>query len=206
LTTITAAIVAGGASSRFGGFPKGLETVGGRRIVDRVIDAAMLVASDIVLVSNAEAAVGWVPSVRVVRDLRRERGSLIGIHTALATTKGPTLVLAWDMPFVTAELLSLIVRRGTDEPYAVIPESVAGLEPFCALYTAACLPFIERAIAEADFRVTALPGRFPAFSRVTPAELDAIGDPTTLFFNVNSAEDLARAEEIDKGQRRSRLG
>jgi molybdopterin-guanine dinucleotide biosynthesis protein A len=206
LTAITAAIVAGGASSRFGGIPKGLETVGGKRIVDRVIAAAMPVVSDIVLVSNADGAATWLPSIRVVRDVRPERGSLVGVHTALTTTNGPTLVLAWDMPFVTSELLSLIVKRGADQPYAVIPESAAGFEPFCALYTAACLPFVERAIDEGDFRVTALPKRFPFFSRITPRELDAFGDPATLFFNVNSAEDLAYAEEIEKGARRSRHG
>jgi molybdopterin-guanine dinucleotide biosynthesis protein A len=204
LQAITAAIVAGGASSRFGGIPKGLETVGGRRIIDRVIDAAKAIATEIVLVSNAEDAATWVNEVPVVRDVRPERGSLVGIHTALATTNRATLVVAWDMPFVTAELLSLIVKRAAGERFAVIPESGSGLEPFCALYSAACLPFVNAAIDEGDLRVTRLPTRLPSFTQIAEAELKTVGDPATMFFNVNSAPELARAEEIEKAERRSR--
>ena len=35
----TGVILAGGAASRFGGLPKGLERVDGRRIIDRVASA-----------------------------------------------------------------------------------------------------------------------------------------------------------------------
>ena len=40
----TGAILAGGRAVRMGGKPKGLELVGGRRILDRVADADPLVA------------------------------------------------------------------------------------------------------------------------------------------------------------------
>jgi len=199
--SIAAAIVAGGASSRFGGIPKGLERIGGRRIVDRVVDAAKTVADDLVFVSNSEDADQWVGGVRVVRDIRPERGSLIGIHTALSATRAPTLVLAWDMPFVTAGLLEIIVAHSHAEPFAVIPEGPSGLEPFCALYSPACLPFVTQAIDAGDLRATALPLRFPSVTRVSSSEVRAVGDPARLFFNVNSAADLARAEEMDSEER-----
>jgi len=202
---LSVAVVAGGASSRFGGIPKGLEMVGGRRIVDRVIDAARHVASEVFLISNSADAPMWTPDVRVVNDVRPERGSIVGIHTALATTNGPTLVVAWDMPFVSTPLLSLIADRDDDQ-YAVIPEGESGLEPFCALYMPACLPMVECALDENDLRATALPHRFPSFSRIARAEIERIGEPTRLFFNVNSADDLARAEEIEKALERSRPG
>jgi molybdopterin-guanine dinucleotide biosynthesis protein A len=200
---IIAAIIAGGASSRFGGIPKGLETVGGRRILDRVADAARAITADVILVSNSEDGHGWLPGVRVARDMRPERGSLVGIHTALTASRGPVLVLAWDMPFVSSELLALIVRRGDDEPFAAIPEGPWGLEPFCALYKQACLPIVEQAIDAGDLRVTNLPLRFPFFLRIPSSEVRALGDPAQLFFNVNSAADLATAEEIE-GAHRSR--
>ena len=200
---VAAAIVAGGASSRFGGIPKGLEHVGGRRIIDRVFDAVRAVTPDVLLVSNAPDAESWIDGIRVGSDLRHERGSLIGIHTALATTNCPTLVLAWDMPFVTSALLSLIVERGTGERFATIPESASGLEPFCALYMPTCLPTIEMAIDEGDLRVTSLPNRFPSFTKVLVAAIEQIGDPTQLFFNVNSAAGLAQAERIERDAGRS---
>lgn len=198
---VAAAIVAGGASSRFGGIPKGLERIGGRRIVDRIVDAAKTVADDLILVSNSEDADRWLSDVRVVRDIRPDRGSLVGIHTALSATRTRTLVLAWDMPFVTAELLELIVSHSHGDAFAVIPEGPSGLEPFCALYSPACLPIVEQAIDEGDLRATALPLRFPSVTRVSSSEIQAIGDPARLFFNVNSAADLARAEEMNREQR-----
>jgi molybdopterin-guanine dinucleotide biosynthesis protein A len=203
---IAAAIVAGGASTRFGGIPKGLEKVGGRRILDRVVEAARTAASDVFLVSNADDAASWVTDIRVVKDVRQERGSLIGIHTALETTRMPTLVLAWDMPFVTPSLLSLIVSRGRKESFAAIPESASGPEPFCALYTPACLPIIETAIDDGDLRVTKLPSRFPSFALIPLTEIERLGDPTRLFFNVNSIADLARAEELERSAGRSPSG
>jgi len=203
---IAVAIVAGGASSRFGGTPKGLERVGGRRIIDRVIDAARGVASELLLVANSPDATRWASGVRVVSDVRPERGSVVGLHTALATTQCPTLVIAWDMPFVTPDLLALIGERSVGERFAVIPESASGLEPFCALYTPACLPLIDGALDEHELRATALPSRFPSFTRLSLSEIAAIGDPDQLFFNVNSADDLARAEAMATATRRSRPG
>jgi molybdopterin-guanine dinucleotide biosynthesis protein A len=109
------------------------------------------------------------------------------------------------MPFVTPSLLSLIVERSGGEPFATVPESASGLEPFCALYTPACLPLVERAIEDGDLRVTWLPHRFPSFKRIPVTDIETIGDPTQFFFNVNSAADLGRAEEMGRAGR-SRWG
>ena len=57
--------------------------VGGRRIVDRVIEAARSVASEILFVANDPEAPRWLDQIRIVSDTRPERGSIIGIHTAL---------------------------------------------------------------------------------------------------------------------------
>ena len=153
------------------------------------------------LVSNSDDAHRWVDGIPVVRDIRPERGSVVGLHTALSATGGRTLVLAWDMPFVTPALLNLIVERGEGEPFAVVPEGSAGLEPFCALYTQACLPIVASAIDAGDLRATSLPLRFPSYTRITGADVATVGDPKKLFFNVNSAADLARAEAIEREPR-----
>src|SRR2546427_2156447 len=43
LLTVRAAVLAGGAARRYGGRPKGLVELGGRRILDRVVDAVQAV-------------------------------------------------------------------------------------------------------------------------------------------------------------------
>jgi molybdenum cofactor guanylyltransferase len=189
-------ILAGGASSRFGGAPKGLHAVGGVRMIDRVSSALRAVSSEVILVSNAIDAPRWLAGTRVFADVRGERGSLVGIHTALAETKSSVIVVAWDMPFVTSELLRFIQERGRDEPFATVPEGSGGLEPFCAMYTPACLPVFESALDAAELRMSTVLERLPSLTRIAVAEISTVGDPARLFFNVNDAADLVLAEQM----------
>jgi molybdopterin-guanine dinucleotide biosynthesis protein A len=172
--------------------------VGGQRILDRVADALRAVSSDILLVSNAADAASWLPGVTTIPDGRSERGSLVGIHTALthALAGGSALVVAWDMPFVSEDLLRMIRDRGRHTPFAVVPEGPTGLEPMCAMYTAQALPTVAAAIDAGDLRLTNMLARLPSFERVPLATIANVGDPAHLFFNVNTADDLAAAERM----------
>ncbi len=190
------AILAGGASTRFGGAPKGLHTVGGVRMIDRVWGALREVSSEVILVSNAIDAPRWLGGTRVFADVRGERGSLVGIHTALVHAGSSVIVVAWDMPFVTSDLLRFIQERGHDEPFATVPEGSGGLEPFCAMYTPACLPVFESALNAGEFRMSTVLESLPSLTRIPVAEFSTIGDPSKLFFNVNDAADLALAEKM----------
>jgi molybdopterin-guanine dinucleotide biosynthesis protein A len=171
--------------------------VAGRRIIDRVVDALRPVTSQVVLASNAPDATRWLPGVRAIPDVRSERGSLVGIHTALAHA-GPddVLVVAWDMPFVTDRLLQLICDCAHHTTFAAVPEGPTGLEPLCAVYRPSALPFIVGAIEAGDLRMTNLLDRLPSFEKISPAAIATVGDPARLFFNVNSADDLAAAERM----------
>lgn len=195
---VTGAIVAGGANERFGGEPKGLRLVGGVRILDRVASALRIVTSDLVMIANAPDADRWLTGVPVRRDTRRERGSVVGIHTAIAEAAAGDIVLvvAWDMPFVSAHLLAFLVARARAAGTAVIPDGPSGPEPFCAAYTPECLPDIERAIDRGEFRMSSVVAGLANASRVSAAEVSRFGDPSRLFFNVNSAADLERAERM----------
>ncbi|HEY5060343.1 MAG TPA: molybdenum cofactor guanylyltransferase [Gemmatimonadaceae bacterium] len=190
------AILAGGANSRFGGKAKGLLPVAGLRMIDRVATALGSVSTEMIVVSNMPGAADWLPGVNAVADLRPERGSLVGIHTALAHTRETVLVVAWDMPFVNAELLRLIRDRSAAASFAAVPDGPFGPEAFCAAYDAACLPFIEAALDGGDFRLSTLLGRLPSVDHVAKETVWRAGDPARLFFNVNDAADLARAERL----------
>jgi molybdopterin-guanine dinucleotide biosynthesis protein A len=193
---VSAAIVAGGANERFGGEPKGLRTVGGLRLIDRVVAAVRTVTHDLVLIANAPDAEKWLPRVPVRRDARTERGSVVGIHSALVGARDIVLVVAWDMPFVSADLLAAIVRRARAGASAVVPEGRSGPEPFCAAYTAECLPAIEDAIVRGEYRMSSLVARLPGVVRLGSGEVSAFGDPTRLFFNVNTPADWKTAEQM----------
>jgi molybdopterin-guanine dinucleotide biosynthesis protein A len=195
--SVVGAIVAGGNAERFGGAPKGLENVGGQRIIDRVATALRAVSSQLTIISNAPDASAWIPGVRAYADVRSERGSLIGIHTALTRADDDVLVVAWDMPFVSPALLRLILDRRRAESLAVFPVGPSGPEPFCALYTHACLPLIEAALDAGDLRLSRLVESIPRAERIPMRDIEPLGDPAKLFFNVNSADDLRTAEALD---------
>jgi molybdopterin-guanine dinucleotide biosynthesis protein A len=191
------AVLAGGAASRYAGQPKGLLPVGGRRMLDRVVDAVgSATGSAPLLVANDPGASAWRPDLVCVPDRIRGAGSLGGILTAVAAGPGPVLCVAWDMPFVPAALLATLVQE-SDAFDAFLPESGSprGLEPLCGVYGPACRDPIEQAIARGDYRAIA----FHDAVRVGTLSLDrtrAFGDPDEVFFNVNRPEDLERAEGL----------
>ena len=192
-----AAVLAGGASRRYGGRPKGLVELGGRRILDRVVDVVQAVTGEPpLLVANAPDGPGWRPDLRTVPDVRPGCGSLGGIYTAVVSGSGPVLCVAWDMPFVSPALVRALLD-GSPGYDAFLPESDSrrGVEPLCAVYGPACGVAIERQLERGDLKAIG----FHADVKVGTLPLErvrAFGDPAGLFFNVNTPEDLEQAEAL----------
>lgn len=196
---VRGAVLAGGAARRYGGLPKGLQTVAGRRILDRVVDAIQSVTGGPpLLIANAPDAAAWRADLRTIPDTRPGFGTLGGIYTAVTAGSGSVLCVAWDMPFVPQGLLHALLDRTQAGNYdAVLPESSGkrGLEPLCAVYGPACAAPIARRLEAGDLKAIS----FHADVKVgilSLAEVRSFGDPDELFFNVNTPDDLARAEAL----------
>ena len=191
------AVLAGGAASRYGGAAKGLVAVAGRRLLDRVVDGVQAVTgAPPLLIANAPGASAWRPDLKTIPDARPGCGSLGGIYTAVTAAPEPVLCVAWDMPFVPECLLRVLIE-GASNYDAFLPESSGrrGLEPLCAVYGPACGPAIERRLETGDLKAIS----FHADVRVgilSLAQVRAFGDPAELFFNVNTPDDLERAEAL----------
>ena len=196
------AILAGGTASRFGAKPKGLEKVGGERILDRVVrNVQAATGSPPLLIANSDDASEWIDGLEVVGDIYKECGSLGGIYTAVAHHESAVLVVAWDMPFLTVDLLAELIRRSADVDVC-IPESAGplGVEPMCAVYGPACREPIKAQLDDEDYRATG----FHSAVRVELlplTESERFGDAEKLFFNINTASDLERAEELWRKER-----
>lgn len=170
--------------------------MGGRRILDRLTDLLTeVLGSAPLLVANAPEASTWHPGLAVTGDLIAGAGALGGIHAALST--GPparVLCVAWDLPFLTAPLLDALIQESPSFD-AFLPESGGPrhVEPLCAVYGPACIPAIVRRAAGGDYRAVA----FHDAVRVGTLPLARVrewGDPAHLFFNVNTPDDVERAE------------
>jgi molybdopterin-guanine dinucleotide biosynthesis protein A len=197
-TPIVGAILAGGASRRFGS-PKALARVDGVRIIDRVRNALRDSVDEIVLIAN-DAALFADLDLPIRGDRMPGLGPLAGIDAALrwAAERGAAgaLCVSCDLPFASSALLREIAARGS-ATHAAVPESPRGhgVEPLCAWYPASALPAVERALASDDRSLRALLAAV-ACVRLPLDEVRRFGDPETLFFNVNTRDDLERAQQL----------
>jgi molybdopterin-guanine dinucleotide biosynthesis protein A len=189
----SAAILAGGRASRFGGRDKSALVIEGQPILDRQLAALARVADDVMLVVSEETPAPRA-DVRVVRDRVTASGPLGGLDAALAAARHDAIVLlACDMPFVTARLLGHLLAL-TPDADAVVPRTERGYHPLCAAYTRACQPAIAVRLDRGQFRMV----DFLSDVRVRVVcgeELTALGDHHRLLANINTP---AEYEGLDR--------
>lgn len=188
---LAAVILAGGEGRRIGG-AKPMRLLGGERLIDR---AGALAAqwSEIVAVAvrDPEQVVGT--SLPCITDDPDFAGPLAGLAAALrfGAAKGCEFVLTVpaDMPFLPSDLGERLVDRlGTAG--ASIAGSAGHLHPVCGLWRVSALEQLDDYVAS---------GR-----RSLRGFAEAVGcnpvwwseDTSDPFFNINSFQDLAAAEQL----------
>lgn len=193
MSSIAVAILAGGRATRFGGADKASLVVGGRRILERQLAAIAALTTDVRIIASAPGRYEDL-GIRVVADAVADAGPIGGLYTALLDARGShVLVLACDLPFVSAALLERLAAesRAAEEVAVVVPRSARGLEPLCAVYRTALAERVKRQIDRGELRLTAL----LAGLHVRELGPDALApyDAGALFENVNTPHDHARA-------------
>lgn len=192
------AILAGGRASRFGGRAKGLEVVGGVRIVDRVLAALKEVASDVLLVGASPSVAATLPQLQHLPDDSPGAGPLGGILTALRATGRDTIVVAWDMPLLEGTDLQPLLDAPADTD-AVVWEHEGGIEPLCALYRARAAQGLARAFSDGERS----PREALRGLKVHVVRRDASEWPSP-FASVNTTRDLDEAREAHTTMSRGR--
>ncbi|HXU06337.1 MAG TPA: molybdenum cofactor guanylyltransferase [Polyangia bacterium] len=197
---VAGAIIAGGPAKRLGGVAKPFLEVGGRTIAERqlaLLRGAALVR--VFVVANDPAP--WAAlGVDVVPDLVGGAGPLGGIQAALNAADGcdAVICLAGDLPFVGVEVVETLRDRA---PWAdaVAPRTARGIEPLCARYARALLPAVDACVRDGALAVHEMLER-RAVDWITEAELAALDPEGRSFINVNTPEDLARADALAAGE------
>ena len=111
---ISAIVLAGGRSSRFGR-DKLAEPVDGRPLLHHAIDAVRPIAAEIIVVAAPDASPALPPGVTLVHDAVAFEGPLAGLLAGLAATSSPTvLVVGGDMPALSMEVLGSMVALLTE--------------------------------------------------------------------------------------------
>jgi molybdopterin-guanine dinucleotide biosynthesis protein A len=194
---VTAAILAGGRATRLGGRNKSELRLGSETIVERQLAVLREVADRTIIVANDRLPFQSY-GVPVLPDTIPGCGSLGGVYTAvIASDTDHTLVVAGDMPFLEAPFLKRLIAAGRDADVAV-PRTPRGFEPLCASYSRRCAPIFKSRIDVGKLRLTdVLTAEHGLIVReLGPEEIRQYGDAERLFFNINTAEDYARATSL----------
>jgi len=193
----TGVILAGGLNRRFSGREKALIRFGETRIIDRIFAVLKNLFKEIVLVTNSPLNyTDW--DTFIATDIIAVRSALTGIHTGLFYASCDyAFICAGDTPFLNEEVIKILLSAMEPRWDVVIPETSAGLEPLCAVYSKQMLSTIEGNLARNRFKIrqSFRKGRVKKIKESILCKRD----PELLsFFNVNTPEDLDRALRIEK--------
>ena len=192
---ITGIILAGGKNLRMGKNKAFLE-IKGQRIIDRTKQLFVDLFDEVFLVANSPLDYLDL-NLRVVSDLFPGGGALGGIYSGLFhASHSHAFVAACDMPFLNKALISHLstLSPGYD---IVIPKMEDGWQPLHAVYSQKCLPFMEDLLQKKNLKIIDF---FPKVKKreVTTEEILPFDPQLVSFLNVNTPEDLARAEDLLK--------
>ncbi len=190
---LTVSIQAGGRSSRMGR-DKALLSLGGVPLIERVLEKVADLGDELQITSNDPDRYRYL-GVPLIPDPEPGAGALLGLLTALrAATHDRVLVVGCDMPFLSRPLLERLVELAP-KAEAVLPLDGGRYEPLLAVYSRACIPAIEASLAAGDHRMISFLPEITLHT-VEHDTLDRLDPERLSFFNVNTPDDLQRAEEL----------
>lgn len=189
---VAAFVLAGGKSTRMGS-DKAFVTLEGRTLLARMLELAQSVTHGVRIVGDRAKFAAFAP---VVEDIFPGCGPLGGIHAALRSSQTDlNLLLAVDMPFVSAGFLDFLIARARNSALRVtVVRTVEGWQPLCAVYRRAFADLADGALRAGRYRIDVLFEQAQT-EVIGEAELLAAGFSAALFRNLNTPEELASAGE-----------
>ncbi len=204
-------ILAGGQSRRMGQ-DKAFMPLRGRTLIERVIDALAPLCSELILVTNSREKFAHL-DLRAVPDTFAGTGSLGGLYSGLAAASAElAIAVACDMPFLNTSLLAHLVEvaAGADAAVPDLSETPRAaqegakakqldLHPLHAVYRRTCLGAIAAQLEAGDLRMMGFYDKV-AVRYVARAEVQRYDPHLYSFFNINTPDEWAQAEQIAAGR------
>ncbi len=202
-------ILAGGLATRMGGGDKGLLQIGGQSLLSHVIDRLGPQVDSLALNANGDAARFAELNLPVLPDsIEGFAGPLAGVLAGLdwAAEQGADSIVtaAADTPFFPRDLVSLLTEaaQGQTHPLVLATTPRTGDEalksggkkvnrhPTFGLWPVALRDDLRAALNDGLRKVVLWTDKHDGREALFPA------DPFDPFFNVNTPDDLARAEKL----------
>lgn len=198
-TATLGVILAGGLARRMGGGDKPMRRIGGRTILEHVIERLVPQCDGLVLNANGDPARFASFGLSVVADTVEDYpGPLAGVVAGLdwAAENRPDVEwivsVAGDCPFLPRDLVDRLHRaRMAQDAQLAVAASGDQAHPVIGLWKVALRGELRHALVEEDIRKI---DRWTARYRL--ATVSWPSNPVDPFFNANTIEDLAEAERL----------
>ena len=187
----SAAVLAGGLSSRMGR-DKAALPFGGTTLLDFQVGKLRMLGIEDIMISGSERQ---IPGTRHISDIYPRKGPLGGIHACLAGAEGTAvLFLGVDTPLIPPEALQALLSA--HENGVTLLHHGNRTEPLFGVYDCTLVPLCEEILR------TEHTGVWQLLNRTMVKTLPFDGDET-VFMNGNTPEEYARLLQL--WERKGRL-
>ena len=200
----SAVILAGGFSRRFGR-DKGLVVLDGKLLVLHVIERVSNIVDEIVVVVSSKDQKKKFDTLleekaNIVIDKNDSQSPLVGAITGFESAEGEySLLLPCDTPLVSTQIVQFLLDICTKKS-AVIPRWPSGyIEPLQAAYhTQSALTAAKTALEQGKMNMRSMIDNLSVVRYVSTMVLEQLEPKLLTFFNINTTQDLQRAESLLK--------
>jgi len=199
---ISAIVLAGGFSSRFGQ-DKGVLKLAHKPLIKHVVDAVSPIVNEIIVVTSSQERITqyakvMTADVQFVIDMYESNSPLIGALTGFRYAHGEySLLLPFDTPFVSKEVVSLLFELCLNKSAAIPRWPNCQIEPLHAVYqTEPALEAARTAVAEGKLNLRAMIEKLTEVRYVSTLVIQQLDPQLRTFFNINTPADLKRAMAI----------
>ena len=199
---IFGAVLAGGLSRRMGGTDKALVEMGRRPLIAHAVDRLAPQVGAIAINANGDGARFAGLGLPVFADtMAGHAGPLAGVLAAMrfARRAGEThthvATAATDTPFFPADLVARLAAAATTPDTIAMATSDGNRHPVFALWPIALADDLQGWLASTDtLKVMAFVRRH----RLAPVAFPLSAGGADPFFNINTPDDLARADALSR--------
>jgi len=200
----SAVILAGGFSRRFGR-DKGLVVLAGKPLILHVISRVSKVVDEVLVVVSSEEQKNNFETIleekaNLVIDKDNSQSPLVGAITGFETANGEySLLLPCDTPLVSTQIAQFLLDICSNRN-AAIPRWPGGyIEPLQAVYrTESALTAAKTALKQGKMNMQSMIDNLRGVRYISTMVLEQLEPDLLTFFNLNTPQDLKKAESILK--------
>jgi molybdopterin-guanine dinucleotide biosynthesis protein A len=200
---LSAVVLAGGKGSRMGA-EKALIRLGSDPMICHVLDTVCEVADEVFVSVSKGAGSRYVEVVgtlaTIVEDEETGRGPLEGLRRVFRQARGEyVLVTPCDTPFISADVLRLLAQKAAGRD-AAVPVVRGYVEPLLAAYRKhETVAIFDEELTQGNGKMGNVVARMDV-NLVPESDIVPIDPLLRSFWNINSREELARAEKMLREQ------